>query len=148
MISYWYQLTNADEVPSPALLVYHERMAENLRRMLQIVGGDPSRLRPHIKTHKVPEIISLHLDQGITKFKCATIAEAEMLAAAEAKDILLAYQPVGPNIQRLVTLMQRFPAARFSAIADNHRSIGEISQAMTAAQLELDVFLDLDCGMH
>src|SRR6266705_3098251 len=104
----WYKLDNADEVSSPAVLIYYDRMVENLRRMLAIVGGDASRLRPHIKTHKVPEIISLHLQRGITKFKCATIVEAEMLALADARDVLLAYQPVGPNVRRLVALMQRF----------------------------------------
>ena len=70
----WYKLDNVAEIPSPALLIYQERMVENLRRMLAMVGNDPNRLRPHIKTHKVPEIIALHLERGITKFKCATIA--------------------------------------------------------------------------
>jgi D-threonine aldolase len=144
----WHKLDNVAEVASPALLIYYDRMVENLRRMLAIVGGDGSRLRPHIKTHKVPEIISLHLEHGITKFKCATIAEAEMVASAGAPDVLLAYQLVGPNIRRLVALMQRFPATHFSAITDNEQSIRELSEAIFAAQLKLDVFLDLDCGMH
>jgi D-serine deaminase-like pyridoxal phosphate-dependent protein len=148
MTAAWYKLDNVGEVASPALLIYYERMVENLRRMLAIVGGDGSRLRPHIKTHKVPEIISLHLEQGITKFKCATIAEAEMLALAGARDVLLAYQPVGPNIHRLARLIQRFPQTRFSTIVDNERSIREISATISGAGLELDIFLDLDCGMH
>src|SRR5438874_6085906 len=112
----WYKLDNVAEIASPALLIYQERMVENLGRMLAIVGDDPSRLRPHIKTHKLPEVISLHLERGITKFKCATIAEAEMLALAETPDVLVAYQPVGPNVQRLIALMQRFPQTRFSTI--------------------------------
>lgn len=144
----WHKLDNVAEVASPALLIYYDRMVENLRRMLAMVNGDGSRLRPHIKTHKVPEIISLHLQQGITKFKCATIAEAEMLASVGAPDVLLAYQPVGPTIRRLVALMQRFPKTRFSAIADNAQSIREISEAVSATKLTLDMFLDLDCGMH
>ena len=148
MTQQWYTLDNVHEIASPALLIYQERMVENLRRMLAMVGGDATRLRPHIKTHKVPEIVSLHLEHGITKFKCATIAEAEMLALACAPDVLLAYQPVGPNIQRLVTLIQRFPQTRFSTIADNEHSIRELSAAISGARLELDIFLDLDCGMH
>ena len=44
----------------------------------------------------------MQMDQGITKYKCATIAEAEMVAACWPPDVLLAYQPVGPNIERFV----------------------------------------------
>src|SRR5205085_4309427 len=51
----WFAVQNAEEVPSPALLVYPNRVRENIRRMIRI-AGDPSRLRPHIKTHKLPEI--------------------------------------------------------------------------------------------
>ncbi len=54
------------------------------------------------KTHKLPQIVRMKLAKGITKFKVATIAEAEMVAAAGAADVLLAYQPVGPQIGRLL----------------------------------------------
>ncbi len=96
----WYAIQNADEVPSPALLVYPDRVEENIRRMIALAGG-VDRLRPHMKTSKIPEVVRMHLDQGITRYKVATIAEAEMAAAAGAPDVLLAYQPVGPNIGRL-----------------------------------------------
>ncbi len=65
--------------------------------MIALAGG-VDRLRPHMKTSKIPEVVRMHLDQGITRYKVATIAEAEMAAAAGAPDVLLAYQPVGPNI--------------------------------------------------
>src|SRR6187549_3602586 len=73
----WYEIVNVEEVDSPALLVYPNRAEENIRRMIA-VAGDVRRLRPHMKTHKLPEIIRMQLTYGITKFKCATIAEAEM----------------------------------------------------------------------
>src|SRR3982751_4513709 len=95
----WYRVSNVDDVASPALLVYPDRVEENIRRMIRIAGG-VERLRPHMKTNKLPEVIRMQMDQGITKFKCATIAEAEMVAGCGAPDVLLAYQPVGPNIAR------------------------------------------------
>lgn len=49
------------------------------------------------------------LDAGIRKFKCATIAEAEMLGHINAPDVLLAYQPVGPKISRLLDLIKAYP---------------------------------------
>src|SRR4029077_4696005 len=79
----WYAIADVAGVPSPALLVYPDRVRENIARMLAIAGG-PARLRPHVKTHKLPQVVRMQLDAGITKFKAATIAEAEMTAAAGA----------------------------------------------------------------
>src|SRR5438045_6894086 len=118
----WHIVENVNEVPSPALLIYPDRIAENIRRMISAVNGDVGRLRPHIKTHKLPELIALQMRQGITRFKCATIAEAEMLGMAGASDVLLGYQPVGPNIGRLAELLRIFPKTIFSAVDDNEQS--------------------------
>ena len=82
-----------------------------------------------MKTNKLPEVIRMQMDQGITKFKCATIAEAEMIAACGAPDVLLAYQPVGPNVERFVELVQKFPARPFSALADDARDDRALSRA-------------------
>src|SRR5262245_56813352 len=99
----WFVLENDADVASPGLLVYPDRVEENIRRMIALVGNI-ERLRPHMKTHKMPDIIRLQLRHGIRRFKCATIAEAEMTAGAGAKDVLLAYQPVGPNVSRFLLL--------------------------------------------
>lgn len=143
----WYIVSNADDIPSPALLVYPDRVQENIRRMIRMAGG-VGRLRPHMKTNKLPEVIRMQMDQGITKFKCATIAEAEMVAACLAPDVLLAYQPVGPNVQRFIQLVRRFPNTQFSALADDDGTIRALSSAAVRAGLVLNLFLDLDCGMH
>jgi D-serine deaminase-like pyridoxal phosphate-dependent protein len=143
----WYQLANVDEVDSPALLVYPDRAEENVRRMISMVG-DPRRLRPHMKTHKLPEMIRLQLAHGITKFKCVTIAEAEMTAACGAEDVLLAHQPIGPKVQRLIQLVQKFPQTKFSTIADGETVIRALSAACEQARVSLEVLLDIDCGMH
>ena len=85
----WYRIANEAEIPSPALLVYPNRIVHNLHRMVEIAGM-PARLRPHVKTHKLPELIGMQLSLGIDKFKCATIAEAEMVAGSGGMDILRA----------------------------------------------------------
>ncbi len=146
-MSGWFAVQNAEEVPSPALLVYPNRVRENFRRMIRIAGG-PSRLRPHIKTHKLPEIVRMQLDEGITKFKCATIAEAEMAASAGAKDILIAYPVVGPNVARLLQLARAFPVTIFSCVADDESAIRELSKVFSDSGLKLNVLLELDCGQH
>src|SRR5687767_766282 len=103
----WYLVENVADLPSPALLVYPDRVESNIRRMIEIAGG-VERLRPHMKTNKLREVVRMHLDLGITKFKCATIAEAEMAAVSGAPDVLLAYQPVGPNVRRFVHVVEAF----------------------------------------
>lgn len=143
----WYQIANVDEVDSPALLVYPDRAEQNIRRMLAMVG-DVGRLRPHMKTHKLPEMIRLQLAHGIAKFKCATIAEAEMTVACGAADVLLAHQPIGPKVRRFVELVRKFPQTKFSTIADDAIVIRELSAACVQARVEVEVLLDVDCGMH
>ncbi len=111
-VSQWFEFKEVADVPSPALLVYRDRVRENIRRMLSISGG-PDHLRPHIKTHKMREVLDLQLLVGIKKFKCATIAEAELAATAGVPDLLLAYQPVGPAIRRFAELIKTFRQTKF-----------------------------------
>jgi D-serine deaminase-like pyridoxal phosphate-dependent protein len=143
----WFAIANAAEVPSPSLLLYPDRVEENVRRMIALAGG-PARLRPHIKTHKMPELIKMQLRLGITKFKCATIAEAEMTAAAGAPDVLLGYQPVGPNAVRMLQLVRQYPDTQFTAVADDEGAIRRLAELFSSAGLTLALLLDVDCGMH
>jgi len=143
----WYQVENEAEIPSPALLVYPERIIRNLQRMVEIVG-DANRLRPHVKTHKLPELIGMQLSLGVSRFKCATIAEAEMVAGSGGTDILLAHQPVGPNGVRLRFLMDRYPKVRWGAVVDNSKTVDTLGSIFADAPRKLVVYIDLDCGMH
>lgn len=143
----WCRIANAGEVASPALLVFPDRIETNIRRMLAIAGG-PERLFPHVKTHKLREVVRLQQAAGIDKFKCATIAEAEMVAGCGAGRILLAYQPVGPNIRRLLELSARFPETQYSALVDNVGTVREIAEAAQGRKRTLELLLDVDCGMH
>src|SRR5437764_14091906 len=108
-----YAIRDTASVFSPALLFFKDLIRRNIARALEIAGS-PARLRPHVKTHKTREIVRLELDAGITKHKCATLAEAEMLAGCGAADVLLAYNLVGPNCGRLARLSRRYPGCRFS----------------------------------
>jgi D-serine deaminase-like pyridoxal phosphate-dependent protein len=142
----WYIIDNIEELDTPALVVYPERVEANIRKAIAMVG-DASRLRPHVKTHKSPEATRLMLKAGIRQFKCATIAEAEMLAAEGAPDVLLAYQPVGPKAKRLATLIDRFPGTRFSCLIDNQEAASAMAAVFATAGLDVPVYLDLNVGM-
>jgi D-serine deaminase-like pyridoxal phosphate-dependent protein len=84
---------------------------------------------------------------GITKCKCSTIAEAEMAASAGALDVLLAMQPVGPAIGRLLDLIRAFPEVQFSVIVDSPLVVAELNEAALAAGTRIEALLDLDVGM-
>lgn len=143
----WYIVNNIDSIDSPVLIVYEERVKENIRLLKNIVT-DNARLRPHVKTNKMAEVCQLMMDAGLSKFKCATIAEAEMLAILNAKDVLLAYQPVGPKVSRLINLIKAYPATQFACLTDNKRSAGILNEIAAASQIVLPVFIDLNTGMN
>jgi len=142
----WYEIANVNEIPSPALAFYPERIEENIRQMIRIAGR-AGRLRPHVKTHKTPEIVRLQLKHGITRFKCSTIAEAEMTAAAGAPDVLLAMQPVGPAIARFFALKRKFPGTSFSAVVDSEEVVVNIARAAAGSGADARLWLDVNSGM-
>lgn len=142
-----HRISDADNIDSPALLVFPDIVRKNIAAAIQLVG-DPARLRPHVKTHKSPAAARLMLEAGIQQFKCASIAEAEMLARAGAKDVLFAFPLQGPKISRFLQLIQTFPEIQFSCLVDNARSADAISAALEAAELSLGVYLDLNTGMN
>ncbi len=114
----WYSTADVEELVSPALLLWPDRVEQNIQHMLEFVKGNASRLRPHVKTHKMDEVVKLQIAAGITKFKCTTIAEAEMTAEAGAREVLIAYQPVCPNVKRDAALVEKFPLTGLSALVD------------------------------
>jgi D-threonine aldolase len=147
MAKEWYIIDNAEEIDSPALIVYPERVKENIR-ILKNFLPDTNRLRPHIKTNKSPEVSKLLIDAGIKKFKCATIAEAEMLAMVGVPDVLLAYQPVGPKAERFLELIKKYPSTKFSCLIDNISFAVRLSELAEKSKIQLTVFIDLNIGMN
>src|SRR6059058_5062333 len=113
-----YAIHDTSGLFSPALLFYRSLIQRNIALAAKM-AGNPNRLRPHVKTHKTPEIVRLELAAGITKHKCATLAEAEMCASCGAPDVFLAYNVVGPNRQRLANLIRAYPKTHFSIQADH-----------------------------
>ncbi len=143
----WFEVQNASVLETPAMLVYPDRVKYNIERAISMVGTI-SRLRPHVKTNKSADACRLMIKAGIKKFKCATIAEAEMLGGIQAADVLLAYQPVGPAISRLKSLVRQFPETRFSCLIDNAETAAEISTAFEDLGSPLTVYIDLNVGMN
>lgn len=144
-ISSWHHVKDIANIASPALLVYKEKVAENIDKMIEMAGS-PARLMPHVKTHKMGPVITMQLAKGITRFKCATLAEANMLAEAGARGILVAYQLNSPSAELFVKLTRKYPDIRFASLVDNLPSaqlLNDLFQPQTA-----EVYIDIDSGMH
>lgn len=143
----WYELNEPDKIDSPALLIYKNRVAFNIKTMINI-AGDPKRLVPHVKTHKMMEIVKMQIAAGISQFKCATIAEAEMLAEAGAENILMAYQLNFSKAKRFLSLIKKYPQIQFSSLVDNIDSAKMLNDLFAKEKIIANVFIDVDAGMH
>ncbi|MDR1443580.1 MAG: D-TA family PLP-dependent enzyme [Treponema sp.] len=129
-----YHFAGEEELDSPAL-VYHEDIIEvNIQKTLDIAGG-PDRLWPHVKTFKNAALVRLLQARGIRRFKCATLAEAEMCARCGAEHVLLSYPLVGPAIGRFVKLRQRYRNTHFWAIGDDLAQLRLLGEAGETAGL-------------
>src|SRR5699024_6021398 len=90
----------------------------------------------------------MQLDAGIRRFKCATIAEAEMLAQTGVKDILFAYQLNKTKALRYLKLIKQYPDCRFSSLADNPQSAQLLNKLFADHNKTAAVYIDIDNGMH
>src|SRR5258706_13471948 len=139
----WFKVSNINEVDTPVLIVFPDRVQKNIE-ILKSMLPDVHQLRPHVKTHKSTEVTKLLMQSGFTQFKCATIAEAEMLGEAQAPDVLLAYQPVGPKAERLASLVNQFPKTTFSCLVDNVETVNHLNDIFKKTKQKVRVYIDLN----
>ncbi|MEM7477580.1 MAG: D-TA family PLP-dependent enzyme [Planctomycetota bacterium] len=142
-----YALQDPSKLITPCLLVYPTIIQRNLEASLRIAGS-VERLRPHVKTHKTPEIVRMQLEMGITKHKCATLCEAQMLAEQGVADVLIAYPQIGPAIARFVRVVQEFPNTNFATLVDNLQAAQALEACLANSGRQADVLVDIDNGMH
>lgn len=136
---------NLNNIDTPALLIDRDKVERNIQLAIKLAGG-VQRLRPHVKTHKILEVAKMQVAAGITKFKCATIAEAEMLGMAGAVDVLMAYAVQGPKIDRVINLIKKYPKTVYSVLIDNVASAQQIDERFTAAGKVASTFVDVNNG--
>ncbi|MBR9998789.1 MAG: D-TA family PLP-dependent enzyme [Cyclobacteriaceae bacterium] len=141
----WFLIDDTDALDSPALTLHADRIQYNIDVMIAM-AKDPARLRPHVKTYKMPEIVKMQMESGIRKFKCATIAEAEMLGLAGAPDVLIAFPLTGPKLDRFFRLIAVYPGTRFSAIIDHETGARALSEKAVTNFAEVGVYLDINNG--
>ena len=105
-----------NELFSPQLVVNRTLLIQNIEHAVRM-AGDANHLWPHVKTHKTGHIVRLMAKQGIVRFKCATISEAEM-AASKRRETHYFGLSWSANIPRFLQLIQAFPDVVFYAVGD------------------------------
>lgn len=136
-----------EPLETPCFLIYEDAVRHNLRRTSEAAGGI-DRLMPHVKTHRAPWIVKLLLDQGITAFKCATLAEVEMVLESGGLSVTWAYPTVNAaNLMRFVDLAKRFPGAQLTSLVDSERGLGAWRETFRGAPVNIALRVDLDPGL-
>jgi D-serine deaminase-like pyridoxal phosphate-dependent protein len=134
------------EIDTPALWVDLEVMERNIQQLAEFFRQAGVGWRPHIKGIKVPAIAHMLVDAGALGITCAKLGEAEVMAAAGIKDILIANQIVGQTkIARLVALRRHADVVVAVDCVENAR---ELSQAAESNGVQLRVLIELNVGMN
>jgi D-serine deaminase-like pyridoxal phosphate-dependent protein len=133
-----------DDLETPAVLVDLDRVEANLARAQDYADSHELALRPHIKTHKIPEFARRQMELGAVGITCQKLGEAEVMADHGLDDILLTFNLLSTaKLRRLVALRRR---VRMSVTCDNEVVAAELDSAMSEAGLKLDVLIECDCG--
>jgi len=134
-----------EEIDTPALLIDLPIMEANLRRMADFFSHKEAKLRPHTKTHKCPIIAQQQRDLGAIGITCAKLGEAQVMAGAGIRDILIANEIVGSaKISRLMDLAQR---VNLMVAADDAENVRTLSSAASAKGVKIRVLVEVDIGM-
>jgi D-serine deaminase-like pyridoxal phosphate-dependent protein len=139
-------VANTETIDTPSMVVDEAILHQNIAEMAALAKSMGVNLRPHIKTHKTPQIAKLQLAAGAVGITCAKLGEAEVMADAGVTDILMAYPTIGEiKIRRLQALMDR---AKMTVALDSREAAQALSDAMSAVDRTLDVYVEVNTGQN
>jgi D-serine deaminase-like pyridoxal phosphate-dependent protein len=131
---------------TPVAVVDLDRLEANIARLQQYLDRHGIANRPHIKTHKNPDIAHMQLRAGAVGIACQKLGEVEIMADAGVEDFLVPYNIVGrPKLERLMRLAKR---VKIAVTADSEFTVSGLSEAACASGVELPVLVEFDSGAH
>lgn len=142
-----YEIKETGAIISPGLIYYADIIRANIQKAIDMAGSQ-ERLWPHVKSHKSADMVKLQMEYGINKFKTATVAEAEMAAEVGAKEVILAYPLIGPNMERFVKLADAYPDTVFYAIEDDAEQFRLLSDVCVSHGVMMPALADVNMGMN
>lgn len=134
-----------ETIDTPVIVVDEDLLHQNIAEMQAFASSVGVGMRPHIKTHKTPQIARLQLAAGAVGITCAKLGEAEvMVAEGGAEDVLLAYPIVGEaKMRRLLAVMER---AHVTVAVDTREAAAMLSEVMVANDRVLDLYVEVNTG--
>lgn len=135
------------ELDTPTLILDKRILLGNIRKMSEFAKRNNVNLRPHIKTHKSVEIAKLQLEQGAIGITTAKLEEAEVMAAAGIKDILVAYPVSSPaKIERMIALLNQ--GVDLKVTVDNLEQVKLLQKALEKTRHTLEVWIKVNSGLN
>lgn len=134
------------ELDTPVVVVDLARLEANITRLQHYLDEHQIANRPHIKTHKIPEIALQQIAAGATGITSQKVSEAEVMADAGINDIFIPYNIVGET--KLMRLMRLAARVTVSVTADSAPVVQGYAEAALRAGMVLPVLVEFDTGMH
>ena len=136
---------NTNQLETPVAIVDLDRLEANIAKLQGYLDEHGIANRPHVKTHKIPQIARLQVKAGAAGLTCQKIGEAEVMADAGLRDIFIPYNVIGASkLKRLMRLARR---TELSVTADSPFTVDGYSEAARQEGIELPVLVEFDTGM-
>ena len=132
---------DTERLLTPALAIYPQIVRHNIHRILDLLGGDADRWRPHLKTAKLAVVMELLVEAGVTSAKCATTRELVVACDSGFRDVLVAFSHVGANALRVSQIATEHPEVRVSILIES------VAQIAAWKDTPVSIFLDVNSGM-
>jgi D-serine deaminase-like pyridoxal phosphate-dependent protein len=131
---------------TPALLIDLDVFDSNVAAMTELLRGSGKTVRPHVKTHRTPELAKRQLGGPAVGLTCATVGEAEVMVAVGISDVFIANEVVDPaKIARIAELAR---SSRIMVAADDPGPVQALSVAARRAGVTIGVLIDVDILLH
>lgn len=134
-----------DELETPVLTGDLDAIEQNVNRMQAYADEHGVALRPHVKTHKLPELAKLQLEAGAVGITCQKLGEAEVMADAGVEDILVSFPLVGEaKAERLAALAKR---VKMTVVGDSAAVAEGLAPVLARHGVEVDFLVECDTGL-
>jgi D-serine deaminase-like pyridoxal phosphate-dependent protein len=132
---------NVYDLETPSVLIDLERMGANITRMQAYCNEHGLAFRPHIKTHKIPDIARMQIEAGAVGIACQKVSEAEVFTSAGINNVQIPYNIVGP--QKTARLADLALYNKITVSADHPNVIAGLAEAAKANEITIRVMVDL-----
>ena len=135
-----------EALSTPALVVDLDVFEANVAAMEGLLRGSGKTVRPHVKTHRTPELGKRQLGGSARGVTCATVGEAEAMVAAGIDDVLIANEIVtAGKLARIATLARK---ANVAIAADDRDAVQTLGREAEKAGATVGALVDTDVLLH